>query len=75
MLHKLEYTIVYFGIFTDTAQVITDDGQVVLPRVYLFDSAYPFYCTLFQAVAADGVHRIGGIDDKSAVIQDINDTL
>ena len=42
MLHQLEYIIVYFRIFADATQVITDDRQIVLSRVYLFDPAYPF---------------------------------
>ena len=75
MLHKLEHTIVYLGIFADTTQVITNDRQVVFARVYLFDSAYPFYCTFFQTVATDGIHRISWIDDKPAVVQDVNYSL
>ena len=75
MLHQLEYIIVYFRIFADATQVITDDRQIVLSRVYLFDPAYPLYSTLLQTMTADGVHRISGIDNQSAVIQDVDDSL
>ena len=75
MFHKFEDVIVHLGIFTDTTQVITDDRQIVFSRVYLFNPADPFYGTFLQTMAADGVHRIGRIDDKSAVIQDIDDSL
>lgn len=75
MLHQFEYVIVYFRVFADTAYVITDDRQIVFSRVYLFNPADPFYGTFLQTMTADGIHRIGRIDDKSAVIQDIDDSL
>ena len=75
MLHKLKYIIVDFGIFADTAQVIADNWQIILARIYLLNATYPFYRTFFQTMTTDSIHRVGGIDNKSAIIQDINDSL
>ena len=44
------------GIFADTAQVVADDGKVVLLGVGVFELADTFYRTFLQSVAADGIH-------------------
>ena len=52
-----------------------DNRKIILTRINLFDTANTFNGTLFQSMTTNCIHRIGRIDDKSAVIQDIDDSL
>ncbi|EGF56840.1 conserved domain protein [Bacteroides fluxus YIT 12057] len=70
--HQFERAVIDLGIFADTAQIITDDGKVVLLRIDVLQPADAFDGAFLQSVAADGIHGIGGIDDDSSVIQDID---
>ena len=75
MFHKFEDVIVHLGMFADTTQVIADDRQIVFTWVYLLDTADAFDSTLFQSMTADSVHRISRINDKSAIIQNVDNPL
>ena len=73
--HQFESIVVYFGIFADGSQVVADDGQVVLLRVDAFEAANAFDGAFFQSVATDGVFRVGGIDEQTAVVQQVDNVL
>ena len=70
--HQLECIVIYFGIFTDATQVIANNRKVVFARINFFDTTNTFDSTLFQPMATNGIHGVGGIDDKSTVIQNIH---
>ena len=63
--HQLENVVVHFGIFTDAAQVIANNREIVFLRVNLFDPADVFDGTFLQAMATDGIHGVCGIDNQS----------
>ena len=67
--HQLENVVVHFGIFTDAAQVIANNREIVFLRVNLFDPADAFDGTFLQAMATDGIHGVCGIDNQSPVVQ------
>ena len=66
--HQLKSVVVYFRIFTDTAQIITNDREIIFSRINVLDTANAFDCTFFQSVTTNGIHRIGRINNKSSVI-------
>ena len=67
--HQLENVVVHFGIFTDAAQVIANNREIVFLRVNLFDPADAFDGTFLQAMATDGILGVCGIDNQSPVVQ------
>ena len=73
--HQFEGRIIHLGIFTDAAQVVTDDGEVVLFRINVFQAADAFDGTFFQSVTADGIHGVGRIDQESPVVQQVDNAL
>lgn len=73
--HQLESGVAHLCIFADVTQVVADDGQVVLAWVDIFQLADTFDGPFFQGVTPDGIHRIGGIDKDSAVVQQVDYAL
>lgn len=68
-LHQLEGAVVHFGVFADLAQVVADDGKIVLLGVDIFKTADTFDGSFLQSVAADGIHGVGRVDKDTSVIQ------
>lgn len=68
-LHQLEGAVVHFGVFADLAQVVADDGKIVLLGVDVLEAADALDGALLQSVAADGIHGVGRVDKDTSVIQ------
>ena len=73
--HQFESVVVHFGIFADAAQVVADDGQVVLFGVDAFQLADALDGTLFQPMAAQGIACVGGINENTSIVQHIHHPL
>ena len=72
---RMKVKVVYLGILADGGQVIADDGEVVLLRVDALQAADALDGAFLQAVAADGILAVGGIDEETAVVQQVDDAL
>ena len=67
-LHQLESGVIYFGVFAYFAQVVADDGKIVLLGVDILKTADTFDGSFLQSVAADGIHGVGRVD-KDTIIE------
>ena len=73
--HEAEGVVVYLHIFAHAADVVCNDGEQVMLGVHPLDVTYALYGSLLQRMTPEGVGRVCGVDDDSAIVQYLDDAV
>ena len=74
-LHQFEGRIADLRIFADIREVVADDWQIAFLRVDALDLTNTLDRPHIQRITTHRIHRVGGIDDKAPVSQDVDDLV
>ena len=72
LLHQLKGRVTDLGVLAEVREVIANDRKVTLLGIDPFKATDPLDRTHIERVAANGIDRVGRIDDKAALPQDLD---
>jgi hypothetical protein len=58
-----------FGVLTQIAQVVANEGQLSLLRINSFNTANLFYRLWMRNIAAKAIDGIGWVNDNATILQ------